>query len=215
MSNRLEIKLPDGFSYENGFIKQISPYRIVYDEEYKSKQSTNDKMSFLRLGFISSHIKYEEMKSMSMVDIGSGNGNFASCCRGVFAEVKEYDVVGDNVISKEELYGNNWGLVVLSDVLEHFDNINDIFLIKWKYCFLSFPETPDVKSFEELSKWRHFKPGEHIYNLYRKGVEKWINSIEPDIKVISHSNFEDIIRKRWDENIPNISSMLIKRMNYN
>jgi hypothetical protein len=208
---RAELDLPTGYAYENGFIKQVDQHRIVYDDSYKAKQSTNVEMSYLRMGFMCAYIPYEKIKEMSMVDVGSGNGIFANCCRGKFKEVCEYDVVGENVISRDDLYSRTWGLVVLSDVLEHFENINDLFLMKWEYCLLSFPETPDVASFFELMGWRHFKPGEHLYHLYRDGVVDWINRTKPDAVVVAWSNVEDLIRKRWNEALPNITTLLIRR----
>jgi hypothetical protein len=207
---RRAIQLPEGYVYEHGFIKQSSPYRIVYDETYKARQSTNVEMSYLRLGWLCGFVQVDEIMSMAVVDVGSGNGEFAKCCMGKFESVYEYDVSGAS-ISRDELYGRTWGLIVLSDVLEHFDDIDDLFRMKWKYCLLSFPETPDVDNFDDLKKWKHFKPGEHIYHLYRDGVEDWVNSMERGTVVVSSSNVEDMIRRRCEVSVPNITTMLIRR----
>lgn len=205
--------LPHGYKYdENGFLKQTEHTTFPYTIEYKSRQGTNVEMSYLRLGWISSFFRSEEISKMNVVDIGCGNGVFVRCSSGKFGRIVGYDVVGDS-ISKDELYNTVWDMIILSDVLEHFDDIEDLFKIKWKFCMLSFPETPDVGTFEELRKWRHFKPNEHLYYLTAPKVRKWLES-HIGVKVIGISNFEDLIRKRWDSSKTNISSIMTKRMLY-
>lgn len=202
--------LPEEYQYDkNGFIKQIKHIKFPYTVEYKARQGTNVEMSHLRLGWISSFFKYEDMKKMDVVDVGCGNGIFVKCCFGKFRNVFGYDIVGDS-ISKDELYNRNWDLIVLSDVLEHFEDIEELFSIKWRFCMLSFPETPEVSSFEELTKWRHFKPNEHLYYLTAGKIRRWVEN-HKNTKVIGISNFEDLIRTRWDPFKTNISSVMIKR----
>lgn len=210
VDNRRKISLPDGYEYDRWFIRQSAGPSDIYDADYKKKQSTNALMSYMRIGWLSHHFSVEEIWRMKIVDVGSGNGEFARCCVNAGMAVVEYDLSGDS-ISRDELYGTAWDLVVLSDVLEHFDDIDELFRMKWRYCMLSFPETPDVADFEELKTWRHFKPGEHIYHLYRDGVTDWVNSMEAGAEVISCSNVEDLIRTRWDDSFPNITTMLIHR----
>lgn len=202
--------LPDSYQYDsNGFLKQIKHDDFNYTVDYRMKQSTNVEMSFLRLGWISSFFHYKDMKNMNVVDVGCGSGVFVQCCQGRFKSAVGYDVVGPS-ISAEELYSTNWDMVVLSDVLEHFDNVEHLFDIKWKFAVLSFPETPDLESFSDLKKWRHFKPNEHIYYLTLAGVEKWLNL--HSVRVVGASNFEDIIRRRWDENLPNITTIIAEKI---
>jgi hypothetical protein len=194
-----------------GFWKQENPQPFTYTEEYKEKQSTNNDMSFLRLGWLASVFNYDGMKKMNMVDIGCGNGSFAKCAEKLFKTVSKYDVAGDS-ITKDQLYDTEWDLIVLSDVLEHFDDINDLFKLKFKYAFISYPETPKVDMWEELKTWRHFKPNEHIWCLNNAGMHMWL--WDNKCSVVSSSNFEDYIRTRWDESKPNITSLLIKKYKY-
>jgi hypothetical protein len=100
-------------------------------------------------------------------------------------------------------------MVVLSDVLEHFNDIDDLFTMKWRYAFISYPETPKVETWEQLKGWRHFKPDEHIWCLNKEGMRRWM--YDHGSTVIATSHFEDSIRKRWDDQIPNITSFLIER----
>ena len=202
--------LPDQYEYDkNGFIKQYKHEKFKYTVEYKARQGTNVEMSYLRLGWISSFFRYNEMKKMNVVDVGCGNGVFVKCCSDKFKRIVGYDVAGES-IGDSEFYGTDWDLVVLSDVLEHFEDVENLFKIKWKYCFLSFPETPEVGSFEGLMKWRHFKPNEHLYYLTAMKTKRWLES-HPGVKVIGVSNLEDLIRKRWDDGKTNISSIMVKR----
>jgi hypothetical protein len=193
---------------EYGFWKQVNPESFDYDQAYKENQSTNLQMSCLRLGWLSAFFSYEEMKKMCVVDIGSGNGEFVRFCEGRFKSIESYDVCGES-ITKEELYSKDWDMVVLSDVLEHFDDINDLFRLKWKYAFVSFPETPNVETQEELERWHHYKPDEHIWCLNLSGVCRWLS--ENNCSVIATSNFEDLIRTRKSYDLSNISTVLVRR----
>lgn len=210
MHNKNNIDLPDGYEYEGPFIKQVTHSCFEYTTDYKARQSTNDLMSYLRLGWLSSHIDYEEMHKLSLVDIGCGNGVFLECVRGKFKTVCGYDVCGDS-ISRDQLYSDDWGIIILSDVLEHFDDINDLMKMSWKYAMISFPETPHVESFEELEQWRHFKPNEHLYYLDEKGMADWLRNTYPEVCVVGSGHYEDLIRTRWDDSIPNITTMLLRR----
>jgi len=203
-------ELPPEYAYdENGFLKQIVHYPFEYTQEYKDHQSTNVQMSFLRLGWVTSFFDFEEIRSMEVVDVGCGNGTFVKSCSNIFGNVYGYDVAGES-ISEERLYGKAWDLAILSDVLEHFDDIEDLFKINWKYCMLSFPEVPPVEKFSELMSWRHFKPNEHIYYLYTEGVRRWVGK-RPEVSVLGQSNFEDLLRTRWDKRKVNITTLLLKR----
>lgn len=211
MDDRIVIQdLPDGYEYEeNGFVKQVNHIDFPYDEKYKEKQSTNAEMTFLRLGWLSAYVSCDDIMSMKVVDIGCGNGEFIKHSSRVFDNIHGFDLAGES-ISTEELEETVWDLVVLSDVLEHFDNIDYLFTrLKWKFCLLSYPETPEVETFEELSSWRHFKPNEHIYYLHESGVKQWV--AKHDAMVVGCGDPEDMIRKRWHEDKRNITTMLILR----
>jgi len=204
------IDLPDGYGYDGPFIKQISHSDFDYTVDYKARQSTNVEMSYLRLGWLSASISYDKLSAMKAVDIGSGNGVFVDCASAILGEIHGYDLCGKS-ISREDLMSTSWDLVILSDVLEHYDDIAELFDMKWEYAMISFPETPSVVNFGELKSWRHFKPNEHIYHLDLQGMKEWLTNTEPGIQVVRCGHFEDHIRKRWDENLPNITTMLIHR----
>lgn len=191
-----------------GFWKQNNPLPIDYSIEYKNKQSTTIEMSWLRIGWFLSVLdgSMKQLENWKVCDLGSGNGNFARVASNVFGSVKEYDLSG-NTITVEELYSTEWDLIVLSDVLEHFDDIDDLFKIKFNYLLLSFPETPAVNDWQELVGWRHFKPNEHIYNLDMAGCKKWLSG--SGYEVLRAGYMEDVIRK--SDRQYNISSIVAKK----
>jgi hypothetical protein len=203
--------LPKEYEIDNsGFLHQKGHHKYEYTVEYRKKQSTNEAMSYLRLGWLSASLSYEEMKSMKMVDIGCGSGEFVKHCQGKFSYACGYDVVGDS-ISEEELTETEWDVIYLSDVLEHYENVEDLFKLKWKYAVISFPETPKVEDFNELKTWRHYKPNEHLYYMNIDTFENWISD-KDDCWVYKRGHFEDLIRARWDESKPNIATFLLARL---
>jgi hypothetical protein len=160
------------------------------------------------MGWLSSYFDYDTLKSMKVIDIGSGTHILKNTCSSFFNEFYAYDVVNSQ-ITKDELLSNVWDMIFLFDVLEHFGNIDEIFDIKWKYAYISFPETPLCHHNEELSKWKHYKPNEHIYCLNKNGMVDYMK--DHACTVIASSNHEDMIRTRWNKNLPNISTILVKR----
>ena len=191
------------------FYKQDSPTEFIYDEKYSKNQSTNIEMSYLRLGWISSVFNYNEMKNMNVVDIGSGNKCFSKCSRNFFKNIYTFDLNGEDHITHDTLYNNIWDLICMTDVLEHYNNINDLFLLKWKYLFISYPECPtDIN----LKTWKHYKPNEHIWLLNNIGMKLWFK--DNNCTIIKEDTFEDFIRTRWNDKYKNITSMIVKNDNY-
>jgi len=189
-----------------GFLKQIDPEPFKYTAEYKNKQSTNNAMSWLRLGWLSAQIPFDQIKKFNTVDIGSGNGIFVNEGRSVFKRIVPYDLTGES-ISETELYSTAWDLVVMSDVLEHYHNIDDFWTLSFQYAMVSFPETP--RSRMNLEHWRHYKPNEHIYMLNTNSFIDWVKN--HGCSVVAYGTPEDMIRCRWDDAQPNITTFLIKR----
>jgi len=204
----------DGAVYEEAkpsLWRQVNPEPFEYDDDYKASQSTDVAMSWLRIGWLASHISSREMKRCHVVDIGSGNGEFMMQGQKAFKSIVSYDVCGES-ITKEELEDTYWDLVVLSDVLEHFKNIDYLFDLQWDLAFISYPELPSwfcAEHPESLRDWRHFKPNEHLWLLSKPGLAYWFahNRAEP----LAWGHFEDIIRKAWSETEVNITSVLVER----
>lgn len=195
---------------EHGFWRQEDPRPFQYTESYKSVQGTTPEMSWCRLGFLLSAVDPVEARGWSVCDVGSGNGCFAREASKFFHKgVKEYDLSGKS-ISREELEGTDWDLVFLTDVLEHFHDIQDLFSIKFKLGFFSFPETPLVEDWRELKDWRHFKPDEHVWCLNMAGAAKWFK--EHGYSVVASGHPEDSIRRPQPGLAHNISTLVVKRV---
>lgn len=192
------------YSYDSyGFLKQVNPEPFNYDVAYKYKQSTNIEMVKLRLGYLALHLK-EDFSKMRAVDIGAGNNVFINYASHYFKSIVPYDLDGES-ISKEELHTTHWDIIFLTDVLEHFTDIDDLWKINFNYAYISFPEYP--KDYP-LDKYKHCKVNEHIYQLNEEGFTKFVKG---KAEIIAISYPEDLIRTRWDENYRNITSVIIKR----
>jgi len=192
---------------ENGFYKQVDPKPFKYDVGYKEKQSTNKEMAWLRLGWLSNHIPFEALTDFNVVDIGAGNGVFVEEGKKVFKRIVPYDLAGDS-IEDTELYSTTWDLIVMSDVLEHYHSIDDLWTIPFRYALISFPETPPTDEVD-ITTWRHYKPDEHIYMMNRWDFRKWVE--KNGCSVLGCGSPEDFLRKRWDKDYINISTFLICR----
>lgn len=187
---------------KNGFLKQENPQPFDYSLDYKAKQSTNHKMSWLRLGWLSALIPFGEMTDFNVVDIGAGNNCFVREGSNVFKSVVPYDLSGES-IPETELYSTPWDLIVMSDVLEHYHDIDDLWKLQFKYAMISYPETPDM----DLARWRHYKPNEHIYCLNQDAFYKWV--IKHGYGIVACGSPEDMLRKRYNPDIVNITTALI------
>lgn len=190
-----------------GFLSQVAPEPFKYTLGYKARQGTNVEMVNLRIRWLRQHI--EDFKTFSAVDIGAGNMVFVKEAAKHFKSLVPFDLAGET-ISEFELYNAFWDIIFMTDVLEHFDDITDLFKIKFKYAFISFPETPDFDS-EQLAQYRHFKPDEHIWMLNCEGFCRW--AVDHGCEVVATGCPEDTIRTRWDKDRVNITSVILRMSN--
>jgi hypothetical protein len=191
---------------KHGFLKQQEAIEFDYNEKYKKNQNTNLAMVGLRINFLSKYIPYEELQQFHAVDVGAGNNQFVTQTQTLFKRIVPYDLVGES-ITEDELYFRHWDLVVLSDVLEHYSDIDDFWRLSFTYALISYPEAPGEAI--TLSQWRHFKPNEHLYILNKEAFTRWVES--HGCQVIAQDTPEDAIRTRWNPDYPNISTFLIHR----
>ena len=203
------MKLLDGYEMKHGFVKQTDPEPFNYSTEYKLSQSTNKNMSYLRLGLLMSCFDYDQIADFKICDVGSGNMRFVNVLRQFVPKTVGYDVGPGSEITKADLLSVCWDLVVLTDVLEHFDDIDELWKIRWKYMLLSYPEMPEVDNMVELLDWHHFKPDEHIWYFGANAMYAWLH--EHDCRVLIESDIEDIIRRRQNITTRNITTMIIRR----
>lgn len=194
------------------FWKQKNPKPFNYTIEYKNKQSTTESMCWLRLGFLASYLSPSTFKQLNVCDVGSGNGIFVNKFKHLFKYLCGYDLSGES-ISEEELYSKEWDVIFLTDVLEHYNDIEDLFKIHWKYLFLSFPETPaKYTTQQQLQQWKHYKPNEHIWCLNTPGMIKWFEN--HNCEVIRSNDLEDLIRTPQNNQLANIGTVIVKNNKY-
>lgn len=197
----------NGVQYEEnsyGMWRQLDPKPFDYDTEYLNKQSTNEAMCWLRCGFLASAISPHVLKNMTAVELGPGRGVFFDHFAKFVKRLEGYDVSESKykTINKEELVSISWDLLLAYDVLEHFEDINDLWDIKFRWGVFSLPRRP-----ERVDKnWRHLKPDEHIWHINEKEFASWAN--DNGYEVMAFSHVEDLIRKSCS---PNIMSFVIRR----
>lgn len=190
------------------FWTQMNPQPFEYDITYKSKQSTTDNMCWLRLGLLTSVISPKDVKNMVACDIGSGNGTFVNNFNHLFKQLYGYDLAGES-ITQQQLMCTTWDIIFMTDVLQHYTDIQQLYDIKWKYLYISFPQTPTVNTQQQLSKWKHYKPNEHIWCLNKNGMIKWFE--DHKCEVLMSANTQDMIRTPVND--VNITTMIVKRDN--
>ena len=193
---------------EYGFWKQVGPSDFDYTQEYVEAQSTNPEMVHLRLGWITAALGYATVREARFIDIGAGNRMFEKVAKPLVRAVTSYDVVG-NSISKGYLMQEKWDIAIFADVIEHESDLEFLLDVPWKHAYVSFPETPLTATWEELKTWRHFKPDEHVWMLNRTGMLEFVQS--HGVEVLQMGNPEDLIRKRENPEIPNITSLMLRR----
>lgn len=122
--------------------------------------NTAEEISKIRWNFIS------EVNAKTILDYGSGPGFFK-----IFSpngtKIYTYDIGCDEHGNKYPQTGlpNNpvkFDIVCFWDVLEHIKDIREIepFLAQTENIAIS---VPIVKEGIDLEKWKHFKPGEHVF----------------------------------------------------
>lgn len=196
-----------------GMLKQKDAKPMEYLESYTVTNSrTNSDMSYLRLGNLLGHVPYDVVFKGQHLEIGPGNGINLAIWRSKGIKIEGYDIAKSiySTITKDRLYSDSWDILCAFDVLEHYEDIDEIWNIHFKYGYFSVPRLPDNGVLKDLRDWRHFRLGEHIYNFSEKAFEKWVNV--HGYSLIYFGCPEDCIRERWNFEQPNINSYIIKRM---
>lgn len=195
---------------KNGLIQQLNPNPRTYDQDYSNiynGYSTNDIMSYLRLGYIIGSIGRQPE---SILDIGYGNGSFLKLasekikCYG--HDISNYPLP-ENVEFVDDIYNNKFDVICFFDVLEHFIDPYFIKDLNCNYIVISVPEC-HYFSDEWFKDWKHRRPDEHLWHFNKESLIKFFNY--NGYNLINISNVEDIIRKNNKE-YSNILSAVFKK----
>ena len=101
--------------------------------------------------------------------------------------------------------GRHVDLLCAFDVIEHLDDIDDIWSIDFEVGFFSLPCPPMTGI---TTAWRHWKPNEHLWHLTPNEFTSWINYHGYDMARMGSP--EDAIRSRWDPLQMNIASYVVE-----
>src|SRR5205823_4697203 len=107
--------------------------------------------------------------------------------------------------SKAEAHTTQWDLLCAFDVLEHFEEIDELWRHSFTWGYFSLPAPPSTGVSES---WRHFKPHEHLWYITQRQFMEWTTAHE--YEVVASGTPEDCIRTRWDPDEANINTFLIR-----
>lgn len=137
---------------------------VQYDAQYAHQYDSRPvkEMSELRWNFIQSNLKLPA--GSRVLDVGYGNGAFLKRAREADMRIFGLDVhkedFGIPVVDFDT--PQDYDLVCFFDSLEHFPDFAPILRLGTQNVIVSIPCTPDF-ILTEPTKWRHFKPGEHLH----------------------------------------------------
>lgn len=99
----------------------------------------------------------EETNPTRVLDYGSGVGWFRAW-RPYGVEVETYDI--DSFAPQTGYNGKGWDVICLWDVLEHLEDLSVVPWSRAQFIALTVPVYSGHS--EDLERWKHFKPGEHV-----------------------------------------------------
>lgn len=190
-----------------GFVHQLESQPFNYTRDYCHAQSTTLEMAYLRLGIIAREVGYDALIRARALELGPGEGMMMNALRRHCLSVDGFDVAPTPyvTISHSEATKRRWDLLIACDVIEHFPSIDSLFEYDFDWAYISTPCMPEG----DLSRWRHFKPNEHLWYFTREDLTRWFESRGYEVKYAGHT--EDLIRTRWDRTKANISNFVIRR----
>lgn len=206
------IELRDGWWYQ----LKVDGEKPTYNSDYINKYNNYPHVAEI------SELRYQLMRkhfpnSMSVLDVGYGNGAFLDCANAHGWETFGYDVSDYPLewMHKSIIDLNNAAVDVTTffDSLEHFETMN-------LQTILSHLDTQGIvisvpwchrkeKGLNWFSEWKHRRPNEHFHHFNLQGMYIMLN--EAGFKVLELSNQEDIIRTPYDPLLPNILTVVAKR----
>lgn len=206
--------------YHTGHIEQISPRKYIYDSTYTSTynkpeyENKTDVINALRLGFV---IGTNGGTPDQIIEMGYGTGSFMKKARELINTVSGYDISGVpvpadcNNISVDgkpvfDRHYNKNTVVCFFDCLEHVPLktlrkwLRQIRICNYKVC-ISLPNCDyEKKGLDWFThEYPHRKPNEHLRHFTKGSLTKFMRTYY--FKPVAFSYHEDLVRKRYPENI--------------
>ena len=181
---------------QDGAIEQIDKHPFNYDKSYGDRYTTfrSGAIENLRLGYIIGSIgKVPD----SLMDVGYGDGDFLSSCKGFIKELYGNDIepaypLPDGINFVPNILDQEVEVITFFDSLEHFHDIEFVKNLKAKYVIISLPWCSKGRDDEWFTNWKHRKPNEHIFHFNAYSLETFMS--RQGFKIINHCNLEDKIR---------------------
>jgi SAM-dependent methyltransferase len=170
-----------------------------YDETYYDKYLTYPLQELAKIR--ADYVEEKLPPLHSVADIGFGTGAFL---KEMYS--RGYETYGREVISKawetaprhiQEYTNQTVDIITFFDSLEHIPNINAYMTtLSCKYVVIS---VPNFKGIQNIQKWTHYRPGEHIYYFNFQTLTKFMT--KHGYVYISSGFPEDEIRRTEPQNI--------------
>jgi hypothetical protein len=146
-------------------------YDATYAHQYDHRPVRE--MSNLRWTFIQSTLGLPA--ASRILDVGYGNGAFLKRARAADMAIFGVDLHNEDfgvpVVDFDT--PQDYDLVCFFDSLEHFPDFAPILRLRARNVVVSIPYTPDF-ILTAPTKWRHFKPGEHLHYFSRSSLDMFM-----------------------------------------
>jgi len=165
-------------------------YDDLYIFKYKEYAHTplGQNLVELRARLVREHLP----KHSTLLDFGCGSGHFISELLGEY-NIIGYDINPSSPWCKPSMLTLPWDAVTFWDSLEHTDDPKQTIVdILPQYIFIAVPCIDDFKE-KDLTKWKHYRPHEHIHHFSEKSLRKLLEAIGYDILEV---NFEEALLRR-------------------
>lgn len=187
--------------------------RAVYDHAYVARYEKYPETWL-------SHVRADLVESVfgrlrfNVLDVGFGTGAFLRemHARDPYLIVCGYDVspypapkcvtVTPNWIDRE------WDVVTFFDSLEHFADLDWLSRLRAARVIVSVPWYHPQKGEEWFAKWKHRRPGEHLWHFTPETLSRTM--ARAGLWPVYLGRPEDVVRK-GDDDLPNILTMGFRR----